>query len=93
VLLAGRGLWIHLRDHRLDLAELAGELGGTLAGVLIDPVHAGAPVLAHVVHAIVHIHRAVVPAEKYLNFFYMHNGILSFSASSSLKNKIKYYSV
>ena len=67
MLLAGRGLRIHLRNHRLNLAELPGELGGTLAGVLIDPVHAGATVLAHVVHAVVHVHRAVVPAENKLS--------------------------
>ena len=63
VLLAGRGLWIHLCHHGLYLAELAGELGGTLAGVLVDPVHAGAAVLAHVVLTVVHVGRAVIPAE------------------------------
>jgi hypothetical protein len=64
MLLTGRGLGVQLRNHRLYLAELARELGGTLAGVLVDPVHAGAAVLAHVVETVVHVAGAVWAAAQ-----------------------------
>jgi hypothetical protein len=63
VLLAGRGLWVQVRHHRLDFTELAGELSRALTGVLVDPVPARGAVLAHVVRTVVHICRAVLPGE------------------------------
>ena len=60
VLLAGRGLRVQLRHHRLDLAELPRELGRTLARVLVDAVATRAAVLAHVRGAVVHVGGAVL---------------------------------
>ena len=60
VLLARRRLWVEMRHHRFDLAELASELSRALASVLVRPVTTSAPVLAHVVGAVVNIGRAVL---------------------------------
>ena len=63
VLLARRCLWVEMRHHRFDLAELAGELSRALASVLVRPVTTSAPVLAHVVCAVVNVGRTVLPDE------------------------------
>lgn len=60
VLLTRRGLGIEMSHHRLYLAELASELWGTLAGVLVDFVPASSSVLAHVVGTVVNIGGAVL---------------------------------
>lgn len=60
VLLTRRGLGVEMRHHRLNLAKLARELGRTLARVLIYPVSTCAPVLTHVIGAVVHVGRAVL---------------------------------
>ena len=52
-------------DHGLDLAKLAGELGRAGARVLVDPVDAGAAVLAHVVRAVVDVGRAVLAGKTH----------------------------
>jgi hypothetical protein len=64
MLLTGRGLWVHLCNHWLYLTELPREFCGAFARVLVDPVHAGAAILAHVVQAVVHVCRAIVTTEK-----------------------------
>ena len=50
-------------DSDLYLTELPGELWRTLTAVLVDAIPAGPPVLTHVVGAVVHVGRAVLPDE------------------------------
>ena len=65
VLLARRGLWVEVGHHRLDLAELAGEVCRALARVLVGAVSARAAVLAHVVGTVVNVGRAVLANEAW----------------------------
>ena len=60
VLLTRRGLGVEVRHHRLDLAELARVLRRTLARVLVHLVSTRAPVLTHVIGAVINIGRAVL---------------------------------
>ena len=50
-----------MSNHRFNLAELAGELSGAFASVLVRSVTTGAPVLAHMVCTVVNVCRAVRP--------------------------------
>lgn len=66
VVLAGRRLRVHHRDHWRAFAELARELARTLAVVGVDSVHADTAVLAHVILAVVYVLRAISAAEAWL---------------------------
>lgn len=66
VVLAGRRLRVHHRDHWRAFAELAGKLARTLAVVGVNAVYADTSVLAHVIFAIVNVLGAISAAEAWL---------------------------
>ena len=59
VILTGRRLWIHHRDHRRSFAEFTGVFLRAFAVIIVDAIHANATILAHVILAVINILGAI----------------------------------